>query len=66
MVLKMAETEPGWGYVRLMHERHIGRVVIARVGIWAAGLHRTSDASYAALSHYFGAKQRAATKKLPK
>lgn len=66
ILLTMAQTEPGWGCVKLVDERHIGRVVITRTRGWKHGLYRTSDAQYAALNHFYAAKQRALTKSLPK
>ncbi len=65
-VLKMAETEPGWGCVRLVHERSIGRVVMTRQRGWRAGFYPLASADYSALGHFFGAKQRKQTRELPK
>jgi hypothetical protein len=65
-LLATAVDEPGWGCVRRAGDRHIGRVVMVRERQWRAGFYRTDHALYAALAHYFGAKQRKATRELPR
>lgn len=62
----MAETLEGWGCVRLSSERHIGRVTHGRSCALPQGFYPIGSSEYARLDHYFAAKQRAATKRLPK
>ncbi len=69
-LLKAAETEPGWGCVKMVHERNVGRVVMTgtRIGPrwYRPGFYPVGAPEYVALGHYLGAKQRKTTKELPK
>ena len=49
-----------------LDERHIGRVLMFKKGIWPAGFYPLTDARYAAIEHALAAGQRARTKLLPK
>jgi hypothetical protein len=66
IVLKMAETEPGWGCVRLVHERHIGRVQMVRKYGQRAGFHPVGSSGYAALAISTAQRQKSITMRLPK
>lgn len=66
LALQTAATLDGWDCVRLPGERHIGRMLLFKKGVWARGLHPVGSSTYAAINHMIAAQQRARTKELPK
>ena len=66
LLLAAAVNEPGWGCVRRVDDHNLGRVVMVRSRHWKPGLYRLDSPEYAALNHFFGAKQRAQTRSLPR
>ncbi len=70
LLISMAVNLDGWGCVRRVHDRHIGRVLMIgkRIGprFYRSGLYPAGTPDYTALSHFLGARQRRDTKELPK
>lgn len=71
LALRFAADLGGWDCVRLpLPDRHIGRVLMIgkRIGprFYRSGTYPAGTPDCAALDHFLGAKQRRATKELPK
>lgn len=65
-LLKLAMIEPGWGCVRLMGERHIGRVLMFPKAGYRSGFWPKGEETYLMLAAIYGAAQKARTLALPK
>jgi hypothetical protein len=66
VLLKMAMTEPGWGCVRRVGERHIGRIQMIRKYGQRPGFHPVGSSGYAALAISTAQRQKSITMRLPK
>lgn len=68
LLLEMAKTEPGWGCVRLVHERRRGRVIMDKYGYrgWRPGFYPVGHPEIEAMDRHYKAKHKKATLALPK
>lgn len=66
LLLAMAEIEPGWGCVRLVGDRHIGRVLMGRKYGHQPGLYLAGRPVCQFLDGRFAADQKHRTTELPK
>lgn len=66
VLIEAAVTEPGWGCVRRVGKRHIGRVLMVNRYGHRAGFYPINSAGYAALAMSTAQRQKSITMRLPK
>jgi hypothetical protein len=64
ILVKMAETEPGWGCVRIVHERHVGRVLMTRKYGHRSGFYAVGTREYEMINTSSASWQRAQTSRM--